>query len=243
MMCLLFKTRYRNTVASSFRRSHRGAGKSGHTARSQAAGQVRIIAGRWRGRKLSVPDVAGLRPTGERVRETVFNWLQAHVAGSHCLDLFAGSGALGFEALSRSAQSVTFVEPDTVAMRNLNQSCQLLDITLIDNNEPAVDFREVTAAKTCLYTGTAQQALKHWSHVDEIPKFDLVFIDPPFKMGCQWDMLAQLVPALLADAALVYIESPFTQLPPEELPDGCEIVREKRFGDVTARLVRFTMTA
>ena len=90
-------------------------------------GQVRIVAGRWRGRKLSVVHADGLRPTGDRVRETVFNWLQMQVPGSHCLDLFAGSGALGLEAASRGAASVVLVESDELVAAELRSTLTMLD--------------------------------------------------------------------------------------------------------------------
>jgi len=203
---------------------------------------VRIIAGRWRGRKLDVPDVTGLRPTGDRVRETLFNWLQSTLAGARCLDLFAGSGALGFEALSRSAQSVTFVEPNAVALRHLRQSCALLDIAVTNEREAAKSASQATLPEAQLYAGTAHDAIDNWSKLEPAPRYDLVFVDPPFQMSCQWEVLQDLAPALLSDAALVYIESPSTQTLPEKLPKGCELVREKRFGDVMARLLRYTKT-
>ena len=94
---------------------------------NQDRGEVRIIGGEWRGRKLHFPNVPGLRPTPDRVRETVFNWLQFRVPGTRCLDLFAGSGALGFEALSRGAAEVVFVEQDPDAAAALRATLALLD--------------------------------------------------------------------------------------------------------------------
>ncbi|MFK8082186.1 MAG: 16S rRNA (guanine(966)-N(2))-methyltransferase RsmD [Granulosicoccus sp.] len=221
-------------MASSFR----PARKSEKGLHRKAPGQVRIIAGRWRGRKLDVANVAGLRPTGDRVRETLFNWLQAEVAGARCLDLFAGTGALGFEALSRAARMVTFVEPDMVAFRHLRQSCDLLDISVTDE---AGHTMEETASMAHLYAGTAQAAVEHCLRLESVPRYDLVFIDPPFQMNCQWAVLQDLVPGLLSDRAHIYIESPFRQAVPETVPAGCEIVREKRFGDVAARVLSYTM--
>ncbi|MFK7993061.1 MAG: 16S rRNA (guanine(966)-N(2))-methyltransferase RsmD [Granulosicoccus sp.] len=229
-------------MAGSFRRAQTGPGKSKQVGRGRIAGQVRIIAGRWRGRKLNVPDVNGLRPTGDRVRETLFNWLQGRVAGSHCLDLFAGSGALGFEALSRYARTVTLVEPDGSAYQNLVQSCQLLDIPVAAGKVAAMATPEDLPPTACLYAGTAQEAIGYWSQCENAPRYDLVFIDPPFDLDYQWTVLLELAPDFLSDDALVYIESPTAQAPPDSLPRGFETLREKRFGDVTARLLSFSLT-
>lgn len=197
-------------------------------------GQVRIIGGSFRGRKLAVPDINGLRPTSDRVRETLFNWLQGDIAGAHCLDLFAGSGALGFEALSRYAQNVTFVEPDVVAYRNLIASGQMLDVTRDD--EPAATGTEQGA---CFYNGSAQEAVEKWLASGSAPVYDIVFIDPPFQLACQWSILDKLETSLLADGALIYIEAPTHQVCPDPLPQSIELLREKRFGEVSARLLQY----
>jgi 16S rRNA (guanine966-N2)-methyltransferase len=89
-------------------------------------GRLRIVAGNWRSRLLDIADVEGLRPTSERIRETLFNWLTPHLYGSRCLDLYAGTGALGLEALSRGAESAVFVEQDPVALRQLRKNVELL---------------------------------------------------------------------------------------------------------------------
>lgn len=173
------------------------------------------------------------------MRETLFNWLRDSVAGAQCLDLFAGSGALGFEALSRYAQSVTFVEPDTVAYRNLVQSCELLDVPITG----ASADRTLDGGPTAhLYLDTAERVMEHWLQLQHLPRYDLVFIDPPFQLACQWNVLDRLVATHLADDALIYIESPSAQLPPGELPQGCEFVREKRVGEVMARLLSYSKT-
>jgi len=176
------------------------------------------------------------------VRETLFNWLQADVAGAHCLDLFAGSGALGFEALSRYAQTVTFVEPDARARDNLGHSCRLLDISVVEKTVFLPESGKPTSPTACLYAGTARSAIGSWCQPEANVQFDLVFIDPPFDMACQWEMLACLVPLLVADGAWIYIECPRNQPMPEQLPAGCDVVREKRFGDVVARLLRYSAT-
>jgi len=185
---------------------------------------IRIIAGRFRGRRLCVPDIEGLRPTGNRVRETLFNWLQAEVSGAHCLDLFAGTGALGFEALSRHASSVTLIESNRTACRHLENTCRVLEL-----EAPAIN----------LVHGTAQATMAQWAGVTGRPRFDIAFIDPPFSMRCQWQSLHSLVHnCLLAPGAHVYVETSATEPVPEHFPPGCELIREKRFGDVVARLLR-----
>ncbi|MDB4222454.1 16S rRNA (guanine(966)-N(2))-methyltransferase RsmD [Granulosicoccus sp.] len=181
-------------------------------------GQVRIIAGKWRGRKLPVPVVTGLRPTGDRVRETLFNWLQPHIADSHCLDLFAGTGAIGLEALSRYAASVTFVEPNGLAFSQLESSLRLLD----DN------------AGTCRQT-TAERFLS-----DSDQPFDIVFVDPPFEIEAQMPILQALNKGHLSSSALVYMEAPRRQAFTEGWPTGYELCREKQFGDVSARLFKIS---
>ncbi len=100
--------------------------KQKHKARGSPSGRLRIVAGKWRSRLLPVADVAGLRPTSERLRETLFNWLAPTIAGARCLDLYAGTGALGFEALSRGAGSVEFVENSKLAVQTLRASISAL---------------------------------------------------------------------------------------------------------------------
>lgn len=194
-----------------------------------------------------MPDVRGLRPTGDRIRETLFNWLQAEVAGARVLDLFAGSGALGFEALSRYAQSVIFIEPDANAHQNLLTSGQQLAVSSSDVFKlSGLDFSQIIDVRgeghpdVHFLREAALDALQYWRKLDTMPAFDLVFIDPPFEQACQWQMLAELAAGFLSYNALIYIEFPSEQLPPEELPAGCELVREKTFGDVSVWLVRHT---
>ena len=129
---------------------------------SHAAGgrnSVRIIGGGWRGRRITFPDVPGLRPTPDRVRETLFNWLQHDIAGARCLDLFAGSGALGLEALSRGAKELVFVEQSVAASRALQEQLARLGA------ERRSQVVEMGAAR--YLRGAA-------------PAFDIVFLDPPF---------------------------------------------------------------
>lgn len=195
-------------------------GKSDRTGNRNSGGQVRIIAGQWRGRKLAVADVDGLRPTGDRVRETLFNWLQPLVAGSRCLDLFAGSGALGFEALSRHAAAATLVEPDRLAFAVLQQSAEILG---------------VPKSRARLVQGTADRFL-----AGNRESYDIVFVDPPFGQALQWDTLAELAAGHVADNGMVYVESPTSQALPEALPGEFRVYREKIFGDVHARLLART---
>lgn len=151
-----------------------------------APGRVRIIGGRWRGSKLDVPDAAGLRPTADRVRETLFNWLQPHLHGAACLDLFAGSGALGFEAASRGAGSCVLVERDPGLATALRGHATRLGATQVDT---------VTA-----------DALA-WLAAPPTRRFDIVFIDPPFAAGLHDAVFERLHPWLAPDA-WIYIEAP-----------------------------------
>ncbi len=165
---------------------------AGLARQTSGARRVRIIGGQWRSRLVRFPAVPGLRPTADRVRETLFNWLGQDLTGKTCLDLFAGSGALGFEALSRNATAVTMVE------------CM-----------PAVRAALATSAAT-LGTGprleiVAADALQFLGKVERL--FDLVFLDPPFNQG--WlDRLWPRLPAVLAPAALVYVECESALAPP-----------------------------
>lgn len=170
---------------------------------------------------MPVPELNGLRPTGDRVRETVFNWLQPYIAGRHCLDLFAGTGALGFESLSRLAASVTFIEPHPMAFRYLCDSAALLGV-------PSSNLVQTTADH---FLSRNQQ------------RFDLVFVDPPFDQMIQWQILDSLAPSHLAPGALVYVESPVRQPLPANWPAGCEIHKEKVFGEVCSRIFRFYPTS
>ncbi len=148
---------------------------------------VRIIAGRWRGRRLPVVDAAGLRPTTDRVRETLFNWLQADLVGARCLDLYAGTGALGFEALSRGAASVTLVERNPRVLRQLRASAELLGA-----GETAHIVRADALA---------------WLRRGHAGPFDLAFIDPPYADAQLEAVLGELDRrALLANGGRVYIE-------------------------------------
>jgi 16S rRNA (guanine966-N2)-methyltransferase len=176
--------------------------------------EVRIIGGKWRRRKLVFPNRPQLRPTPNRLRETLFNWLAPDIDGAVCLDLFAGSGALGFEALSRGAGAVTLIDSDAATVRALQRTRQLLD---------AGDCTiEHSSARGFLHRNST-----HW---------DVVFLDPPFSASLLEETLALLRQgAHLADAALVYIEASVRELP--ELM-GWQLYKSGRAGDVRAALLR-----
>ncbi len=180
--------------------------------------QVRIIAGQWRGRKLSFPNASDLRPTPDRIRETLFNWLMPLLPGACCLDLFAGSGALGFEAASRGAGRVVMVEcrSDVVALLRLNRELLSADAVEIRHQE-ARDFIS-----------------------DRSERFDLVFLDPPFQDP---ELLAESIQGLTESGSLnvdarIYVEMP-VGLPELSLPKSWLTERQKRAGQVAYSLYRF----
>ncbi|KOC91055.1 16S rRNA (guanine(966)-N(2))-methyltransferase [Winslowiella iniecta] len=188
--------------------------------RSNAAGQIRIIGGQWRGRKLPVPDSAGLRPTTDRVRETLFNWLAPDIQQARCLDCFAGSGALGLEALSRHAASATLLELERPVAQQLEKNLATLG---------AANGRVIN---TNTLSWLAQAGEPH----------DLVFIDPPFRKGLLEQTLSLLESQhWLADGALIYVESEVENgMPP--VPVNWQLHREKIAGQVAYRLyVRHTI--
>ena len=181
--------------------------------------QVRIIGGEWRGRKLHFPPSAGLRPTPDRVRETVFNWLQFELAGARCLDLFAGSGALGFEALSRGADEVVFVERDPVAARAIGDMLAQL----------RCDRGHVEQVDALPWLERGPPASK---------PFDIVFLDPPYDKA--WlPVLAEKLErgGWLAPRAWIYLEDAAARGEPA-LPPGWTLHRSKRAGDVGYHLAR-----
>lgn len=187
-------------------------------ANSRPIGEVRVIAGLWRGRKLPVLNAEGLRPTTDRVKETLFNWLMNDIAGSRCLDCFAGSGSLGIEALSRQAQAVVFLEKFANAANQLKKNLTLLK-----------------AENGRIVQGDTLQFLAKKN--PEAP-FEVVFIDPPFHHNLvpqTLDLLAQN--GWLAPAALIYVETEKTHSP-LSLPQGWQILKEKSAGMVTSRLIQ-----
>ena len=188
---------------------------------SKARNQLRIIGGQWRGRKLSFPDIPGLRPTPDRVRETLFNWLAPVITGARCLDLFAGSGALGLEALSRGASQVVLVDNHSAAIKQLQANLALLQST---------DAKAVQAEALQYLKGPAAA-------------FDIVFLDPPY----QADLLAECIERLeqgkwLTARAWIYLEaSAASDLPP--LPLNWTLYRSKTAGEVGYHLVQRVASA
>jgi len=192
------------------------------TNASGGRNSVRIIAGAWRGRRISFPDLPGLRPTPDRVRETLFNWLQHAVAGARCLDLFAGSGALGLEALSRGAKELVFVEQAVAASRALQE--QLIRL----GGERRSQVVEMGATR---YLRNPPQP------------FDIVFLDPPFGR----DALAEYIPLLdtghwVNVGGLVYLENEKKAGAPT-LPTHWELLKSKSAGEVGYHLARVNARA
>jgi 16S rRNA (guanine966-N2)-methyltransferase len=180
--------------------------------------RFRIIGGQWRGRRFVFPDEPGLRPSPDRVRETLFNWLAPIITGARCVDLFCGSGALGLEALSRGASSVEFVDRSRPAMAAIEQHLQVLHCK---------DGR-ITQADVGAWTGRAHEP------------FDIVFLDPPFGAGLVAPTLAALDHGGLVRAgARIYVESEATAGAPE-LPAGWDLHRQGRAGRVGYHLAVFS---
>jgi 16S rRNA (guanine966-N2)-methyltransferase len=167
-------------------------------------GQVRIIAGSLRGSKIPVPELDGLRPTSDRTRETLFNWLQHDIAGAQVLDLFAGSGALGFEAASRGAEAVVLVERNPVAMASLEETKERLK----------TENLEVVHADALA-----------WLPQQSTNAFNLVFLDPPFATDI-WPALWPLLMPILANTAKLYIELPVDRKP--LLPEGMTVLKQAK---------------
>jgi 16S rRNA (guanine(966)-N(2))-methyltransferase RsmD len=175
--------------------------------------RVRIIGGVWRSRLVIFPPRQDLRPTPDRVRETLFNWLGQDLTGRTCLDLFAGSGALGFEAASRGARQVVMVERDPATFRALAASRAALDAAAVE-----------------LKRADALEFLRDHGGV-----YDVVFLDPPFKAD-YWPRLVPLLPRHLAPGALVYHEGAARPV----LPSGWAVHREGRAGQVDYRLLKLS---
>jgi 16S rRNA (guanine(966)-N(2))-methyltransferase RsmD len=184
--------------------------------RAAGGGEVRIIGGAWRSRRIRFVPRPGLRPTPDRVRETLFNWLGRDLEGWHCLDLFAGSGALGFEAASRGAARVLMVEQDAAALRALTA------------NRQALQAEAVTVQR-----GDALEFLRHCRE-----RFDLVLLDPPFALDC-WPQLLRGLPPCLKPGAPVYCESGGV-LRPEP---GWTVVKQGRAGQVGYQLLQYNDNA
>ena len=174
-------------------------------------GKIRIIGGQWRGRKLEVPDNLDLRPTPDRVRETLFNWLTMHLPESRCLDLFAGSGALGIEAISRGAKQAVLVEKEYDIVQSLKEQ-----VTVLATNKV-----EIICANTLAFLKRTASA------------FDIVFLDPPFNSDLLLNQSCILLEqqGWLNPHALIYLEMKRGSASPQ-LPDNWKIIRHKTAGQV-----------
>lgn len=178
--------------------------------------ELRIIGGRWRGRRIGFPDGAGLRPTADRVRETLFNWLQPHIHGARCLDLFAGSGALGLEALSRGAEACIFVDRERAVADSIRANLAMLQ---------ASGAEAIQSDALRFLDGQSRP-------------FDIVFIDPPFSL----DIIGRCCAVLdargwLAPSALIYLEQDRSR-PQPALVDGWSLHRQGHAGQVAYYLAR-----
>jgi 16S rRNA (guanine966-N2)-methyltransferase len=178
---------------------------------NQKNNSVRITAGEYRSRKLDFPSLEGLRPTADRIRETLFNWLRDSIQGEVCLDLFAGSGALGFEALSRGASQVDFIEQNVTAVNSIRDNIERLD-----------------AKHGNVYCSDAFEWLSRCTQ--DSKKYGLVFLDPPFKGGALARAIVKLESAnLLRDGGLVYIEKKKESID-DDLPGNWVEVKSKKAG-------------
>lgn len=184
--------------------------------RPRGDNRVRIIGGRWRSRLLTFPDATGLRPTGDRVRETLFNWLGQTLHGKVCLDLFAGSGALGFEAASRGADRVVMIESNAEAVEALSENKRLLD-----------------AGQCEIKRGDALTFLRR-----PLCGFDIIFVDPPFASGVLADILGQIGPSIAHDGR-VYVEwgEPIEPLLAAQPEHGWRVVKRGKAGVVHFALI------
>ncbi len=173
-------------------------------------GKLRIIAGKHRGRRLTFPALPGVRPTPDRVRETLFNWLTFTIEGANCLDLFAGSGALGLEAISRGAGSVTFVDRNQAIVNNLRDQIDLL--------KESAQF--------------VQADVLEWLGRSTTTKYDLIFMDPPFNQNFIEPACRLLTTnGYLKQGCRIYLEAE-TSLQPLPVPDSWQIIKHKKAGQV-----------
>ncbi len=177
---------------------------------------IRIIAGKWRGRRLPVVDLPGLRPSGDRVRETLFNWLQADIRGARCLDLFAGSGALGLEAASRGAASVKLLEKHPQAAMQLQENCRVLAAENIHiENVDSLD----------------------WLNSVKPGSFEIIFIDPPFDSQWQSSLLEKTTSVgMLTEDGRLYVESA-RRFEAPLVPAGLRELKIKLLGEVRMQLL------
>lgn len=180
------------------------------------AGEVRIIGGQWKRSKLPVADKPGLRPTPDRVRETLFNWLGQDLTGWTCVDAFAGSGALGFEAASRGAKAVTLVEQDTALVAQLKKTKEQLQADAVQ-----------------VQRGNGVGALKQWPAASA----DLILLDPPFDASL-FDAALQAAARAVAAEGYIYLETPSAWGDAQLAPLGLTLYRHLKAGAVHAHLLR-----
>jgi 16S rRNA (guanine966-N2)-methyltransferase len=188
-------------------------------------GSVRIIGGSWRGRRIEIVDGVELRPTPDRVRETLFNWLMPVLPGARCLDLYAGTGALGLEALSRGAAESWFVERDPSAAAAIDAM-----LLRLGGPAPATGKGRVVASDA-----------KRWLKMPPAATFDVVFLDPPYAANNLGDLCTLLARGWLAAHAWVYLETSRSQSFPL-LPEGWQWHRESQAGDVRYALATVRST-
>lgn len=184
---------------------------------NNSLGRVRIIGGKWKRRKLAVPALPGLRPTPDASRETVFNWLTGHIEDAACLDLFAGTGALGLEAASRGAAKVDLVDIHPVACRTLIQN------SMLPGGDKAIRIHKCDAIRYLESTDSS---------------YDIVFLDPPFAKTILERVFSLLSGTkVLNQRAMIYVETG-TPVPPLSIPPNWHIIRQSSRGIVNSLLIR-----
>lgn len=230
------KNLHREKSPYSEKKSQIGQGKKKKS--SVESGSFRIIGGLWRSRRLSFPAIEGLRPTTDRVRETVFNWLNAEIHGAHVLDVFSGSGALGLEALSRGAASLLAIEKDKQAAKALQVNIELLASDsksakpILVQHADALSFLENLKTTTGVCHDDKTSA--------EFGAFDLVFLDPPFRKGLLEETLRLLDGhPCIQKGALIYVERE-KEMSSINLPHNWTLLKEKVAGQVSYQLFRVT---
>lgn len=188
---------------------------------SGSAGEIRIIGGKYKGRKLKVHDKEGLRPTTDRLKETLFNWLMMDIRNARVLDCFAGAGSLGFEAVSRGAESLVCIEKDKHAANQLKTNCGVLKADT-----------QISVMQGDFFAKTQQLS----------GPFDLVFVDPPFHKGMAAKTIASLFEqGLISSDSIVYLEQESSSdfnIAVSEFSDRFELIKEKKAGQVLAQLYR-----